>query len=92
MSEPNRMLSTPVEVYKGSHESRQKRLVESFNFTYRYIDDVLSLNNEKFSEYLEFFYPRELEIKHPRRQPLPYTWIYTSILTMESSLLGFTGQ
>ena len=30
-------------------------------FTYRYIDDVLSLNNSKFSEYLEFIYPPELE-------------------------------
>ena len=33
------------------------------NFTYRYIDDVLSLKNTKFAEYLEFIYPRELEIK-----------------------------
>ena len=43
--------------------SKQKRLAQQFNFTYRYIDDVLSLNNSKFSEYLEFIYPRELEIK-----------------------------
>ena len=28
-----------------------------------YIDEVLSLNNTKFAEYLEFIYPRELEIK-----------------------------
>ena len=34
-----------------------------FNFTYRYIDDVLSLKNTKFAEYLEFIYPGELEIK-----------------------------
>ena len=38
-------------------------LAQQFNFTYRYIDNVLSLNNSKFSEYLEFIYPRELEIK-----------------------------
>ena len=30
---------------------------------YRYIDDVLSLKNTKIAEYLEFIYPRELEIK-----------------------------
>ena len=28
-----------------------------------YIDDVLSLNNSKFSDYLDFIYPSELEIK-----------------------------
>ncbi|KAK6191166.1 hypothetical protein SNE40_002905 [Patella caerulea] len=41
-----------------------KRLVRHFNFTYRYIDDVLSLNNPKFSDYVEFIYPDELEIKN----------------------------
>ena len=35
-------------------------LAKQFNFTYRYIDDVLSLNN---AECLEFINPRELEIK-----------------------------
>ena len=34
-----------------------------FNLTYRYIDDVLSLKNTKFAEYLVLIYPRELEIK-----------------------------
>ena len=28
-----------------------------------YIDDVLSLKNTKFAEYLEFIYPHELEVK-----------------------------
>ena len=46
-------------IYTTSHESRQKN--PQFNFPYRYKDDVLSLNNSKFSEYLEFIYPRELE-------------------------------
>ena len=41
----------------------KKHLAQQFNFTYRYIDGVLSLNNTKFAEYLEFIYPRELEIK-----------------------------
>ena len=40
-----------------------KHLVQQFNFTYRYIDDVLSLKNTKFAKYLEFIYQRELEIK-----------------------------
>ena len=34
-----------------------------FNFTYRYIDDVLSINNPDFENYLGQMYPPELEIK-----------------------------
>ena len=30
----------------------RKRLVSQFNFTYRYIDDVLSMNNPDFDHYL----------------------------------------
>ena len=41
----------------------QKRLAQQFNSTYRYIDDVQSPKNSKFSEYLYFIYPSELEIK-----------------------------
>ena len=40
----------------------KKHLAQQFNFTYRYIDDALSLKNTKFAEYLEV-YPCELEIK-----------------------------
>ena len=36
-----------------------KKHLAQFSFTYRYIDDVLSLKNTKFAEYLEFIYPRE---------------------------------
>ena len=44
-------------------QAGKKHLAQQFNFTYRYLDDVLSLKNTKFAEYLEFIYPRELEIK-----------------------------
>ena len=42
---------------------KDKKLEISFNFTFRYIDDVLSLNNSKFDDYVERIYPIELEIK-----------------------------
>ena len=42
---------------KKMHEAR------AFNFTYRYIDDVLSINNSRFAEFLPLIYPPELEIK-----------------------------
>ena len=40
----------------------RKRLASQFNFTYRYIDDVLSINNPDFENYLGQMYPPELEI------------------------------
>ena len=42
---------------KKIHEAR------SFNFTYRYIDDILSINNSRFAEFLPLIYPPELEVK-----------------------------
>jgi hypothetical protein len=42
---------------KKIHEAR------AFNFTYRYIDDVLSINNSRFEEFLPLIYPPELEVK-----------------------------
>ena len=44
-------------------QAGKKHLVQQSNFTYRYLNDVLFLKNTKFAEYLEFIYPRELEIK-----------------------------
>ena len=42
---------------------KDKKLAISFNSTFRYIDDVLSLNNSKFGDYVDRIYPIELEIK-----------------------------
>jgi hypothetical protein len=33
------------------------------HFTYRYIGDVLSINNSRFAEFLPLIYPPELEVK-----------------------------
>ena len=41
----------------------KKHLASQFNLTYRYIDDVLSINNPEFENYLGQMYPAELEIK-----------------------------
>jgi hypothetical protein len=35
----------------------------TFNSTFRYIDDVLSINNDQFHSYVDSIYPSELEIK-----------------------------
>ena len=41
----------------------EQKLARTSNFTFRYIDDVLSLNNSKFGEFADRIYPIELEIK-----------------------------
>ena len=43
---------------------KNKKIKETrlFNLTYRYIDDVLSINNADFSNWIPLIYPPELEI------------------------------
>jgi hypothetical protein len=47
----------PYNLFKKIHEAR------AFNFTYRYIDDVLSINNSRFAEFLPLIYPPELKAR-----------------------------
>ena len=38
-----------------------KKLAVSFNLSFRYIDDVLSLNNSKFGDYVNVIYPKDIK-------------------------------
>jgi hypothetical protein len=49
-------------IQKLLHE-KKKYLDVAFNSTFRYIDDVLSINNNQFHSYVDSIYPSELEIK-----------------------------
>ena len=49
-------------IQKLLHEKR-KLLVVALNSTFRYIDEVLSINNNKFHPYVDSIYPCKLEIK-----------------------------
>jgi hypothetical protein len=61
---------------KKIHEAR------AFNFTYRYIDDVLSINNSRFAEFLPLIYPPELEVKETTDTGSSASfWTYTLNLT-----------
>jgi hypothetical protein len=44
-------------------KKNEKKLDRSFNFTFRYIDDALSLNNSRFGDFVDRIYPIELDIK-----------------------------
>ena len=48
---------------QGFLKKNEMKIARSFNFTFRYIDDVLSLNNSRFCEFVDRIYPIELEIE-----------------------------
>jgi hypothetical protein len=59
----------------------EKKLARSFNFTFRHIDDVLSLNNSRFGDFVDRIYSIELDIRIPQLQiGLLHTLTYTSEL------------
>ena len=44
-------------------QRKEKKLAKYFGFSFRYIDDVFSLNNSKFDVFVDRIHPIELEIK-----------------------------
>ena len=57
------LYSYEAEFIQSLLSTGRKQLASRFNFTYRYIDDVLSINNPEFENYLGKMYPDELKIK-----------------------------
>ena len=57
------LYSYEAEFIQSLLSTGRKQLASRFNFTYRYIDGVLSINNPEFENYLGQMYPIELEIK-----------------------------
>ena len=54
--------------------------IKFFNLTFRYIDDVLSINN--FDSWIPLLYPVKLEIKeNTEHPPLSHCLTFTSNLT-----------
>ena len=57
------LYSYEADFIRGLLKKNEKKLARSFNFTFRYIDDVLSLNNSRFGDFVDRIYPIELEIQ-----------------------------
>ena len=55
--------SYEADFIQGLLKKNEKKLVRSCNFTFRDIDDVLSLNNSRFGDFVDHIYLSELEIK-----------------------------
>ena len=68
---------------KKIHEAR------AFNFTYRYIDDVLSINNFRFAEFLPLIYPPELEVKETTDTASSASFLDLYLTTVINSVLKF---
>ena len=52
-----------AEFIQGLLKADKKHIAQKFNFTNRYIDDVLSRNNSKILEFIDLIFPCELKIK-----------------------------
>ena len=46
---------------KVNNEGKRK-VARKFNLSYRYIDDLISVNNKRFKEFISDIYPKELTI------------------------------
>ena len=57
------LYSYEAEFIQSLLSTGRKQLASRFNFTYRYIADVLSINNQEFENYLGQVYSVELQIK-----------------------------
>ena len=57
------LYSYDAEFIQGLLKKNEKKLAWSFNFTFHYIYDVLSLNNYRFGDFVDRIYPMEVEIK-----------------------------
>ena len=55
--------SHETDFIQGLLKKNGKKLTRSFNFTFRYIDGVLSLNNYIFGNFVDCIFPIVVEIK-----------------------------
>ena len=57
------LYSHEADFIQGFLKKSEKKLARSCNFTFRYIDDVLSLNNYRFDDFVDRINSIEVEIK-----------------------------
>jgi hypothetical protein len=57
------LYSYETDFIQGLLKKNEQMLARSFNHTFRYIDDVLSLDNSRFGDFVDRIYPIELDIK-----------------------------
>ena len=67
------LYSYEVEFLRSMKKSN-KKLAKAFNLTSRYIDDLISMNNPRFTQFPKDIYPEELVVseKSESRNVVPY--------------------
>ena len=65
-------------------KKNERKLARSFDFTFCYICDVLSLNNSRIGDFVDRIYPIELEIKDNTDTGLLHILTYTSKLKVRT--------
>ena len=73
-------LTSIVLVLRNSLPQKWDQSASRFNLTYRYIDDVLSINNPEFEHYLCQMYPAELEIKDTTESTTSASYLHVDLL------------
>ena len=69
------LYSYEAEFIQSLLSTGKKRLASWFNLPYRFIDDVLSINNPEFENYLGKIYAAELEIKDTTESITPASYL-----------------
>ena len=85
------LYSYEAEFIQSLISAGRKQLASRFNFTYRYmyIDDVLSINNPEFENYLGQIYPVELDIKDTTERNTSASYLDLVFVTGLSKISSF---
>ena len=55
------LYSYEADFIQGLLKKNERKLARSFKFTFRYIEDVLSLNNSRLGDFIDHIYPTDSE-------------------------------
>ena len=72
-------------------KSKRFDLIDKFNDTSRYLDDIFTIDNPEFAEHIPDIYPRELQLnKANTSDKETSSWIWTSKLLVVIFTQAFT--
>jgi len=64
-----------IRLHTGLLKKNENKLAQSFNFTFRYIDDVLSLNNSRFGDFVNRVYPIVIKVTTDTTRSESFSWL-----------------
>ena len=79
------LYSYEADFIQGLLKKNEKKLTQSINFTFRYIDDVLSLSNSRFGDFVHPIYSIQLEVNDTTDRDMSASYLN---LHLESDIEG----